>query len=120
MENWKEWAAIIAAALGMDFLAFKSGLVGSFMALAYEKKQKARSAVFSIASGAILAGYLGPVTAGIFGMEGPGYAGACFLVGLLSMRLVPMILEGAQDVVKEKITGLKNGKNGNGKPEGST
>jgi hypothetical protein len=117
MENWKEWAALIIAGLGMDFLALKSGLMGSFMALAYEKKQTARRAAMSIVSGAILAGYLGPIAAGIFGMDGPGYAGACFLVGLLSMRLVPMILEGAQDVARNRLQALKNGKNG--KPDGN-
>lgn len=114
MENLKEWATIIITGLGMDFLALKSGMMGSFMALAYDRKQSARQAVVSIASGAVLAGYLGPMAAGFFGMEGPTYAGACFLVGLLAMRIVPMLFAGAESVLRARIAALKTGKNGKG------
>ena len=113
-EQLKEWAGLIITGLGLDYMALKSGLVGSFLALAYEKKQSPRRAAASIASGAILAGYLGPVAASFFGMEGPTYAGACFLVGLLSMRIVPMIFARAEDVILAGVSVLKNGKNGKG------
>lgn len=112
MEQLKEWAALLIAALGLDYMALKSGLIGSFMALAYEKKRTARQAVASIASGAILAGYLGPVAAEFFGMTGATYAGACFLVGLLSMRIVPMIFARAESILSSGVEILKNGKNG--------
>lgn len=114
MNDMKEWAGLIVTGLGLDYLALKSGLVGSFLALAYEKKQTPRRAAVSIASGAILAGYLGPMAAQFFGMEGSTYAGACFLVGLLSMRIVPMIFARAESVILAGVTVLKNGKNGKG------
>lgn len=114
MNEIKEWAGLIVTGLGLDYLALKSGLVGSFLALAYEKKQSARRAAVSIASGAVLAGYLGPIAAQFFGMEGPTYAGACFLVGLLSMRLVPLIFARAESLVLAGFTALKTGKNGKG------
>lgn len=112
MNDMKEWAGLIVTGLGLDYLALKSGLIGSFLALAYEKKQTPRRAAASIASGAILAGYLGPVAAQFFGMEGSTYAGACFLVGLLSMRIVPMIFARAESVILAGATVLKNRKNG--------
>ena len=112
MNEMKDWAGLIATSLGLDYLALKSGLVGSFLAMAYEKKQTPRRALVSIASGAILAGYLGPIAAQFFGMEGPTYAGACFLVGLLSMRIVPMIFARAENFILAGATLLKNGKNG--------
>lgn len=114
MNEIKEWAGLLITGLGLDFLALKSGLVGSFLALAYEKKQTPRRAAVSIASGAILAGYLGPMAAQFFGMEGSTYAGACFLVGLLSMRIVPMIFARAESVILAGVTVLKNGNNGKG------
>lgn len=114
MENLKEWAGLLITGLGLDYLALKSGLVGSFLALAYEKKQTPRRAAASIASGAILAGYLGPVAAQFFGMEGSTYAGSCFLVGLLSMRLVPIIFARAESLFSSGVEILKNGKNGKG------
>lgn len=112
MNEMKDWAGLIATGLGLDYLALKSGLVGSFLALTYEKKQTPRRALISIASGAILAGYLGPIAAQFFGMEGPTYAGACFLVGLLSMRIVPLIFARAENFIMTGVTVLKNGKNG--------
>ena len=113
MNEMKEWAGLILTGLGLDYMALKSGLIGSFLALAYEKKQSARRAVVSIASGAVLAGYLGPIAAQFFGMEGPTYAGACFLVGLLSMRLVPLIFARAEAIVLAGFTAMKP-KNGKG------
>ena len=114
MEQLKEWAGLILTGLGLDYMALKSGLIGSFLALSYEKKQTPRRAIISIASGAILAGYLGPIAAQFFGMQGPTYAGACFLVGLLSMRIVPLIFARAEDVILAGVSVLKNGKNGKG------
>lgn len=112
MNEIKEWAALLITGMGMDIAALKSGMMGGFMALAYERKRTARQAALSIFSGAILAGYLGPMAAKFFALEGPTYAGACFLVGLLAMRLIPMIFAWAEDVVKSRLAGLKNVKNG--------
>lgn len=96
---------LLIAGLGMDVTALKSGLVGGFFSLSYNRKRTARGAMVSIASGAVLAGYLGPLVAEFFGVTGKAYSGACFLIGLLSMQLVPWIFELAQAAVDQRLAG---------------
>lgn len=112
MNELKEWIGVIITGLGMDIIAIKSGLIGGFMSLTYEKRRTPKQAIVSILSGMILAGYLGPLTASFFDLEGGPYSGACFIIGLLSMRIVPMIFAKAEDFVKstEIINKKKNGK----------
>lgn len=112
MNELREWLAVIITGLGMDILAIKSGLIGGFMSLTYEKRRTPRQAIISILSGMILAGYLGPLAASFFDLEGGPYSGACFIIGLLSMRIVPMIFSKAEEVVRstEFINKKKNGK----------
>lgn len=106
---------LVIAGLGMDVTALKSGLVGGFFSLSYTRKRTARTALASIASGAILAGYLGPLVADFFAVTGKAYSGACFLLGLLSMQVVPWIFELAQAAVTGRADRLagkpKNGAN---------
>lgn len=122
MNDFKEWLGVIITGLGMDILAIKSGLVGGFMSLTYEKRRTPRQAIVSILSGMILAGYLGPLAASFFDLEGGPYSGACFIIGLLSMRIVPMIFAKAEDLVKstELINKKKNGKGSGDPSSGST
>lgn len=109
MNEIREWIAVILTGLGMDILAIKSGMIGGFMSLTYEKKRTPRQAIMSIVSGTILAGYLGPLTANFFDLSGGPYSGVCFLIGLLSMRIVPVIFSKAEDVIKD-IDVLKRNK----------
>lgn len=109
MNELKDTITVIVTGLGLDILALKTGLIGGFVALAYEKKRTPRQAIVSIASGAVLAGYLGPVAATFFDLEG-AVGGVCFLVGLLSMRIVPVLFGFAEDKttqVLEKMTKKK-------------
>lgn len=110
MNDLKEWIALAITSLGLDILALKSGLVGGFIALTYEKKRTPGKAAISILSGAILAGYLGPIAAHFFNLEGTTFGGVCFLVGLLSMRIVPVLFEVAEEKVRavaERVTEKK-------------
>ena len=66
MNDWKELLAMAAAAFGIDLLAFKAGLIGGFLSLSYEKKRTPWQAGVSILSGAVLAGYLGPLVHAYF------------------------------------------------------
>lgn len=109
MTDLKDWVILALAGLGLDLLALKSGMMGGFVALAYEKRHSARQAVVSIASGAVLAGYIGPVAATFFDLEG-AVGGVCFLVGLLSMRIIPILFKFAEEKTlktMERVT--KNG-----------
>ena len=114
MNDFKDWVLLLLTGLGLDILAMKSGMIGGFFSLTYEKKRSARQAVISIASGAILAGYLGPLAAQVFNFDGQAYGGICFLIGLLSMRLVPWIFQSVEGYLKEFpkiVLKKKNGKN---------
>ena len=108
MNDIKDWVIIILTGLGLDIAAMKAGMMGGFMSLTYEKRRTARQAVVSIASGAILAGYLGPLASQVFGLEEQAYGAACFIIGLLSMRLVPWIFQAAEQRVRAIGTKKKN------------
>lgn len=106
MNDLKDTILVILAGLGLDIMAMKSGLVGGFVSLAYEKKRAFRQALVSIASGAVLAGYLGPMAATFFELEG-AVGGVGFLVGLLAMRIIPALFGYAEEKtsqVLEKVT----------------
>jgi len=105
MENLKEWIYLAIAGLGLDLMGLKSGLMGGFVSLAYEKKRTPRQAAISIASGAVLAGYVGPLAASFFQLQ-DAVGGVCFLVGLLSMRIVPVLFGFAEEKTKQVLDNI--------------
>lgn len=107
MNEIKDWILIILTGLGLDIAAMKAGMMGGFMSLTYEKRRNVKQAATSIASGAVLAGYLGPLAAQVFDLKEGAYGAACFIIGLLSMRLVPWIFQAAEQKVKDLAPKLK-------------
>lgn len=110
MTEVTDFFILIIAALGMDLIAVKSGTMGGIVSLMYERKKSARLAFVSISSGAFLAGYLGPLASDFLEVEGKAYAGICFIIGLLSMKLVPWIFEFAEKTVKDRMKPAENRK----------
>lgn len=92
-----------AATFGIDLLAFKAGLVGGLLSLSYEKKRTPWQAGVSILSGAVLAGYLGPVATEYFSLSEGGASGASFLIGLLAMRIIPGLFELAGRIARNPL-----------------
>jgi len=112
MSDWKEIIAMAAAFFGIDILAFKAGLIGGFLSLWYEKKRTPWQAGISILSGAVLAGYLGPMVKEYFHLSDGSASGAAFLLGLGAMRLVPGLLGLAASFAKNPLAFLKRKGNG--------
>jgi len=107
MNDIKDWVLIILTGFGLDIIGMKAGMIGGFVSLTYEKKRTVKQAAISIASGAILAGYLGPLAGHVFHLEGGAYSAGCFIIGLLSMRMVPWIFAVAEQKVKDIAPKLK-------------
>lgn len=112
MKDWQELLSMAAATFGIDWLAFKAGIVGGFVSLTYERKRSPWQAGLSILTGAVLAGYLGPMAAEYLTMSETTTSGASFLIGLLAMRIIPGLFQlGGQfaknplDVIKKKVNG---------------
>lgn len=103
MNDVKDWVLIILTGLGLDIAAMKAGMMGGFMSLTYERKRTVWQAATSIVAGAVMAGYLGPLAAQIFQLQGGTYAAGCFILGLLAMRLVPWIFLAAEHRAKALI-----------------
>ena len=115
MHELKQWLLWIAASIGLDLLAFKSGMIGGFISLTWAQKPTPMQAVISIIVGAVSAGYLGPLVKDMVGAGDATYGGICFLIGLLAMRTMPYLLEWAEGAAKnpgsllEKIPFRRNG-----------
>lgn len=115
MDDIKNWLLWVATSIGIDLLAFKSGMIGGFISLTWAQKPTPVQAVISIVVGAVSAGYLGPLVKDLTGAQDATYGGICFLIGLLAMRMMPYLLEWAEGIAKnpgsllEKLPFRKNG-----------
>jgi fructose-specific phosphotransferase system IIC component len=114
MEEIKTWLLMIAASIGLDLLAFKSGMVGGLVSLTYEKKPTFVQAALAIIVGAITAGYVGPLVRHYLQLDNNLYGGVNFLLGLLAMRLTPGLFTLAERFASDPVKLIKQliGKNG--------
>lgn len=77
-----------------------SGLVGGVASLTYEDKVSFKRAILLIVTGAATAVYLQPVMHSYFGIEDNFATGMGFVLGLVSMRIINILLSVSNTVAK--------------------
>lgn len=78
---------------GIKFAPLVAGFAGAVVCLSYVKQLTRWQMVAALISGALCAAYLTPVVAHFVPLPGELYTGGAFVVGLVSMNIVPGLLK---------------------------
>lgn len=89
-------AAATAKVAGVELALLVAGFAGSVVTLSYIRELKKSQAVMAVLTGAFSAGYLTPIVMHYLSLPDELKYGAGFLIGLVSMHLIPLILAVAE------------------------
>lgn len=97
-----EWSIYILGVFGLDRLAFRSGIVGGIISLAYdERKTSWWKSFLIILTAGVFAGYCTPMLGLKLKIEGESTKAAFgFLLGLMAQQLIPALINLARYIVK--------------------
>jgi hypothetical protein len=89
-------AAATAKVAGVELTLLVAGFAGSVVTLSYIRELKKSQAVMAVLTGALCAAYLTPVAMHYLSIPEELKYGAGFLIGVVSMHLIPLILAVAE------------------------